>query len=155
MNKKLPPVVYLSLEIALESQLRTYAGGLGVLAGDILKSAANIKFPMVGLSLFNRHGYLRQTIDSDGQQIISDDLSRRSRSLKKLPATTVVKIGSHDITVGVWQANICGPDNFLVPVYFLDTDREAINRDGIWRGHLSFMLLVVFYMLLLRRKSER
>jgi len=53
-KKEQPVVAYLSMEIAVSSDIKTYAGGLGVLAGDILRSAADLNFPMVGLTLLNR-----------------------------------------------------------------------------------------------------
>ena len=61
-NFKKTRVAYFSMEIALENDLKTYAGGLGILAGDLLRSAASLKFPMVGISLLNPQGYLKQKI---------------------------------------------------------------------------------------------
>jgi len=68
-------VVYFSMEIALENDLKTYAGGLGILAGDLLKSAAQKNFPIVGLSLINRQGYFKQVLTKDGKQIAKPDFA--------------------------------------------------------------------------------
>ncbi len=59
-------VAYLSMEIALEEGIKTYAGGLGVLAGDLLRAASELSFPLVGVTLFNKEGYFLQTISASG-----------------------------------------------------------------------------------------
>src|SRR5512141_1363504 len=64
-----PRVAYFSMEIALRAEVPTYAGGLGVLAGDTLRSAADLSLPLVGVSLVSRAGYFRQEIDAEGRQI--------------------------------------------------------------------------------------
>ena len=115
-------VAYFSLEIALESQLKTYAGGLGILAGDLLKSAADLNFSMLGLSLLNRQGYFKQTLTLSGEQIVQPDTAYNSTKLKKVPISVVVYIGAERVKVGVWEYLIKGLNNFIVPVYFLDTD---------------------------------
>ena len=58
-----PRVAYFSMEIALRNEIPTYAGGLGVLAGDMVRSAADLMLPMVAISLVSRAGYFRQRID--------------------------------------------------------------------------------------------
>lgn len=64
-----PRVAYFSMEIAMESDIPTYSGGLGVLAGDTLRAAADIGVPMVALTLVSRAGYFRQAIDPQGRQV--------------------------------------------------------------------------------------
>lgn len=131
-NKKDRPVVaYLSMEIAVASDIKTYAGGLGVLAGDILRSAADLKFPMVGITLLNRQGYFQQKITLAGQQIARPDQAYNLSALKKLKAQVTVKIGTEKVTVGVWRYTIRSRNNFRIPIYFLDTDlpdNSKINR---------------------------
>jgi glucan phosphorylase len=63
-----PKIAYFSMEIGLESDLPTYSGGLGVLAGDTLKSSSDLALPMVAVSLLYRKGYFRQELDFDGWQ---------------------------------------------------------------------------------------
>lgn len=65
---QLPRIAYFSMEIGLEANLPTYSGGLGVLAGDTLRSAADLGLPMVGVTLIYRKGYFRQHLDSQGNQ---------------------------------------------------------------------------------------
>ncbi len=115
-------VAYLSMEIALENNIKTYAGGLGVLAGDILKSAANKKFPMVGITLLNRYGYFKQKISDSGKQSELIDRNYDFSLLKKLNIQTEIKIGSESVKVGVWQYLIKGGKEFEIPIYFLDTN---------------------------------
>jgi starch phosphorylase len=64
----LPQVAYFSMEIALEPDLPTYSGGLGILAGDTLRSAADLGAPMVAVTLAYRKGYFRQSLDASGRQ---------------------------------------------------------------------------------------
>lgn len=131
-NKKEKPVVaYLSMEIAVASDIKTYAGGLGILAGDILRSAADLNFPMVGLTLLNRQGYFQQKVTAAGQQVAKSDKAYNFSALKKLKPQVTVKIGTEKVTVGVWRYIIRSRNNFRVPVYFLDTDlpgNSKINR---------------------------
>ena len=63
-----PSVGYFSMEIALRNEIPTYAGGLGVLAGDTLRSAADLEIPVVAVTLASTMGYFRQTIDAEGRQ---------------------------------------------------------------------------------------
>jgi starch phosphorylase len=116
-----PLVAYISMEIALENKIKTYAGGLGVLAGDILRSAVNMRFPMVGVTLFNHEGYFKQTITKDGEQKKSPDKSE-FLLFKKMPQTVTVNIGKEAVLVGAWRYLIKSESGFCVPIYFLDTD---------------------------------
>src|SRR5919109_1336121 len=63
-----PSIAYFSMEICLEQAIPTYSGGLGVLAGDTLRSAADLKLPMVGVTLLHRKGYFRQQLDAQVNQ---------------------------------------------------------------------------------------
>lgn len=116
-----PLVAYISMEIALENKIKTYAGGLGVLAGDILRAAVELKFSMVGVTLFNRDGYFKQAIGEDGEQKESPDKSD-FLLLEKMPQTVTVEIGKDKVLVGAWRYRIKDENGFCVPVYFLDTD---------------------------------
>lgn len=126
-----PRVAYISMEIALENKIKTFAGGLGVLAGDILRSAVNLGFPMVGVTLFNRDGYFKQTISEKGEQKAVADKSS-FLLLKKMPQTVTVYISKEKVIVGAWRYLIKSESGFFSPVYFLDTDlpgNSKANRD--------------------------
>jgi len=122
INKEEYSVAYLSMEIALENNIKTYAGGLGVLAGDILKSAVEKKFPLVGITLLNNQGYFKQKINTTGTQIELIDRDFDFSLLKKLDAQIKLRIGAESIKIGVWQYLIKGGEDFVSPVYFLDTN---------------------------------
>lgn len=64
-----PMIAYFSMEIGLEAAMPTYAGGLGALAGDTIRAAADLKVPMVAMTLLHRHGYFYQRLDATGRQI--------------------------------------------------------------------------------------
>lgn len=115
-------VAYLSMEIALENNIKTYAGGLGVLAGDVLHSAARKKFPMVAVTLINKQGYFKQKISSSGNQIEQIDRDYDFSKLKKLPTEATIHIGRDLVKIGVWEYLIKGEDDFTIPVYLLDTN---------------------------------
>ncbi|HJR71280.1 MAG TPA: alpha-glucan family phosphorylase, partial [Gammaproteobacteria bacterium] len=79
-------VAYFSMEVALRSEIPTYSGGLGVLAGDTLRSAADLRIPLVAVTLVSRKGYFRQTIDATGRQIEAPDPWRPEAWAEPLPA---------------------------------------------------------------------
>ena len=67
MNQR--KIAYFSMEIGIVSDMPTYSGGLGVLAGDTVRAAADLKVPMVVITLFDRKGYFYERLDSGGRQI--------------------------------------------------------------------------------------
>ena len=115
-------VAYFSMEIAVESSLKMYAGGLGVLAGDLLRSAANINFPMIGITILNKQGYLKQKINIFNNQISGPEIKNDLTKLKKINKSVEINIGKEKVKVGVWQYKIKSQSGFIIPVYFLDTD---------------------------------
>jgi len=124
-NNKNLKVAYFSMEIALENNIKTYSGGLGVLAGDILKSAADLRLEMAGVTLLSREGYFKQKIDEAGNQNEIVDNDYDFSKLKKLPNEIEIKIAEDKVLVGVWEYLIKSPKGFNVPVYFLDTNISA------------------------------
>ncbi len=124
-------IAYFSMEIALENSIKSYAGGLGVLAGDTLKSAADLRVPMAGITLLNNKGYFKQVITKDGQQQEESD-TYDHKNFKKLKERIKIKIGQDVVVVQAWQYLIKGYCGYLVPVYFLDTNlkvNKKIYRD--------------------------
>jgi len=145
LNKKQYSVAYLSMEIAFEKSIKTFAGGLGVLAGDLLRSASEIKFPMVGITLLNKRGYFKQVITKDGEQKERADKSDFSK-LKLLPNKVYVKIGEEKVLVKVWQYLLRSEKGINIPIYLLDTDwpensRLARQLSGdLYGGNLEYRL---------------
>jgi starch phosphorylase len=97
-----PRVAYFSMEIALRSEIPTYAGGLGVLAGDTLRSAADLELPMVAVSLVSRAGYFRQHIDGSGHQCEDPARWNPSEWARPLGAKVALPIDGRLVWIGAW-----------------------------------------------------
>ena len=118
------PIAYFCAEYGLHESLGIYSGGLGVLAGDHMKTASDMALPAIGVGLLYRKGYFRQSIDADGHQehdYPDYDLSRlplgRVQDASGLPLTVTVELPGRDLSVAVWLAQVG-----RVPVLLLDTD---------------------------------
>src|SRR5580698_5422880 len=109
------------MEIALENSVPTYAGGLGVLAGDMLRSAADVGLPMVGLTLIYHKGYFEQTLGENGQQTESPSVWDPARVAKRMAATATIAIEGRPVQVAAWRYELTGLGPESVPVYLLDT----------------------------------
>jgi starch phosphorylase len=121
-----PTIAYFSMEIGLENDIPTYSGGLGVLAGDTLKSCADLGLPVVGVSLLYRRGYFRQEIDAAGEQIEHPVVWNPENKMKRLPEKiTLREIEGREILVQGWLYVVRGAHGHEVPVVFLDTDVEG------------------------------
>ncbi len=114
-------IAYFSMEIAVSDSLPTYSGGLGVLAGDFLRSAADLGLPFVGVTLLYRDGYFMQHVDENGRQTERPVQWSPESLLERIDQTVDIEIGSRTISVGAWRYVITGETGHRVPVYFLDT----------------------------------
>jgi len=115
-------IAYFCMEIALESQMPTYSGGLSVLAGDMLRSAADLGCPLVAVSLLTRKGYFRQKLGADGWQREEPMEWDIGKFLKEMPQRVSVTLEGRPVQLCAWKYEIRGLDGFIVPVFFLDTD---------------------------------
>jgi starch phosphorylase len=122
-----PRIAYFSMEIALRSEIPTYAGGLGVLAGDTLRSAADLSLPMVAVSLVSRAGYFRQEIDERGRQLEHPAMWDPTGFARPLDARIAVPIEGRAVWVGGWLYFLASQMGGNAPVILLDTDL-ADNR---------------------------
>ncbi|MHB8995625.1 MAG: alpha-glucan family phosphorylase [Armatimonadota bacterium] len=120
-----PDVAYFSMEIAIRSEIPTYSGGLGVLAGDALRAAADLQLRMVGVTLLYRKGYLRQHIDPDGNQTESDEQWEPRDFLELLPVRTTVQIEGREVILQAWRLQLEGVTGGLTSVIFMDADVEG------------------------------
>jgi starch phosphorylase len=142
----LQTVAYFSMEIALENQIPTYSGGLGVLAGDLLRSAADLGLPMVGVGLLHRKGYFFQYLDHDGHQSEEPVAWAVDDFLHLMDATCQIEIEGRPVTVQAWRYVIRGASGAEVPVFFLDTDvpgNEPFDRtltDHLYGGDEHYRL---------------
>jgi len=122
-------IAYFSMEIGLDSRIPTYSGGLGILAGDTLRSFADLKVPVVAVTLLHGKGYFYQKLDATGSQTELPIQWTPSDFLELLPDKITVEIENRTVTVQAWQYNLKSVDeNYFVPILFLDTDIPA-NTD--------------------------
>lgn len=115
-------IAYFSMEIGLVPAMPTYSGGLGVLAGDTLRAAADLGVPLVGVSLLYRKGYFRQHLDAAGTQTESPTEWAPETYLEALPARVTLTIEDRPVQVRAWRYVVKGVTGASVPVYFLDTE---------------------------------
>jgi len=125
-------VAYFSMEIAINPGMPTYSGGLGVLAGDTLRSAADLGVPLVAFTLAHRKGYFQQHLDNAGIQ--SEDVQPWNPSdfCTEEPARVTVSIEDRIVTVRAWRYDLKGCSGHVVPIYLLDTDLD--DNSGWDRG---------------------
>ena len=119
-----PRVAYFSMEVALGEEIPTYSGGLGILAGDTLRSAADLGLPMVGTTLLHRQGYFRQRLDAQGNQTEEPVQWDPSEQLELMDTRVAVTIEGRRVAVCAWRYLIHGVNGHIVPLYFLDTGLE-------------------------------
>ncbi len=130
-------IAYFSMEIGLKSDIPTYSGGLGVLAGDTLKSSADLALPMVAVSLMYRKGYFRQQLSPDGWQSEQAVDWNPADSMTLLPNRVRVKIEGRTVHVAAWRYEIQGSTGATLPVHFLDTDLPENNE---WDRGITYHL---------------
>jgi len=132
-----PWVAYFSMEIALEPAIPTYAGGLGVLAGDTLRSAADLGLPLVAVTLVHRRGYFVQELDARGAQSERDARWKVESELEPLAARVTLPIEGRAVTLRAWRYRVRGVGGHEVPVLLLDADLpENAEADRALTDHL-------------------
>jgi len=131
-------IAYFSMEIALRPEIHTYAGGLGVLAGDTARSAAELALPMVFVTLASRAGYFRQTIDAAGEQQEQPDEWDLAQWCAPLDAMVAVEIGGRLVWVRPWLYVETSAHGHQVPVLFLDTDLEQNSAEDRKLTHFLY-----------------
>ncbi len=117
-------IAYFSMEIGLRADMATYSGGLGVLAGDTLRAAADLGLPLVAVTLVHRNGYFRQHLDAVGGQTESPDSWNVADRLREMDPRVDVEIEGKTVRLRAWLQEIVGVLGQKVRVYFLDSDLE-------------------------------
>ena len=139
-NSVYPPkrfVAYFSMEIALENDMPSYSGGLGVLAGDTIRAAADIRLPMVAVSLLYRKGYFRQRLGEDGAQTEEPVEWEVQKFLHEEEPRISVMLEDRRVELQAWRYMVKGVRGYEVPVYFLDAELPANDpRDRELTGAL-------------------
>ena len=120
-----PRIAYFSMEIGIANDIPTYSGGLGVLAGDIVKASADLRLQMVALTLVSRKGYFRQKITKRGEQQELPDEWNPSKSLTHMPYMATVTIEGRPVKVQTWLYEHQSLTGGIVPILFLDTDVDG------------------------------
>lgn len=115
-------IAYFSMEIALDPNIPTYSGGLGMLAGDTLRSMADLAVPLVAVSLVYRRGYFRQHLDGNGQQSEQAQPWDPDHTLEAVDARAKIEIEGRQVAVRAWKYTVIGVTGATVAVYLLDTD---------------------------------
>src|SRR3984885_5315028 len=139
-------VAYFSMEAAINPGMPTYSGGLGVLAGDTLRSAADLGTPLVAFTLLHRKGYFRQHLDEQGKQ--SEDIQswKPTDFCKEETPRITVTIEDRIVTVRAWRYDMAGRAGHIIPIYLLDTDlpeNSAWDRsltDHLYGGDANYRL---------------
>ena len=139
-------VAYFSMEIAINPGMPTYSGGLGVLAGDTLRSAADLGIPLVAFTLLHRKGYFQQHLDKSGTQTEEVQSWNPADFCTEEPARITVSIEDRIVTVRAWRYNMEGRSGHVVPIYLLDTDVDGNSgwdrglTDHLYGGDTNYRL---------------
>ena len=132
MGKNNFEIAYFSAEIGISSSLPTYSGGLGVLAGDHIKSATDAGLPLVAISLLYKEGYFKQRINEEGKQTETYPKFDPIPLLKKIDFIFTLRLRDRDVWIQAYRYDYKGINGNIVPIYFLDTDiEENFNDDRI------------------------
>lgn len=127
-------VAYFTMEIGLEEALPTYAGGLGILAGDTVRSAADMDIPMIAVTLLYRKGYFRQKLDACGVQTEAPVSWPVADLLQEMAPRCTVEIEGRAVALRAWKREVRGVNGHVVPVYFLDA---ALPENSAWDQTLT------------------
>lgn len=127
-------VAYFSMEIAISPEMPTYSGGLGVLAGDTLRSAADLGLPLAAFTLLHRKGYFQQHLDLNGVQ--TEDVQTWSPAdfCTEEATRITVSIENRAVTVRAWRYDLEGRSGYVVPIFLLDTD---VDENSGWDRGLT------------------
>ncbi|MEK7271468.1 MAG: alpha-glucan family phosphorylase [Nitrospirota bacterium] len=143
---KEPKIAYFSMEIGLRPDIPTYSGGLGVLAGDTLRSAADLNLPFVAVTLIYRKGYFHQKIDDKGHQIELPAEWDPSLLMTTAPEKVTVTIEGKPVYIQAWIYFVESVRGGNIPVIFLDTnlpENTPENRgltDSLYGGDENYRL---------------
>jgi glycogen phosphorylase len=139
-------VAYFSMEIAIAPEMPTYSGGLGVLAGDTLRSAADLGLPLAAFTLIHRKGYFHQHLDVNGVQSEEVQPWNPADFCTEETARVNVSIENRAVTLRAWRYDLEGKYGHVVPIYLLDTDLDGNSgwdrglTDHLYGGDTNYRL---------------
>lgn len=143
---KEPKIAYFSMEIGIQNDIPTYSGGLGVLAGDTIRTCADLKLPMVAVTLLTKKGYFIQELDDHGRQTELPYSWNPAHHMALLPTKISVQIEGREVLVQAWQYNVASLTRGCIPIFFLDTDIEGnmpedrAITDYLYGGDIAYRL---------------
>ena len=124
-------IAYITAEIGLSTAIPTYSGGLGVLAGDHVKAAADLGVPLIGVTLFYKRGYGKQSVDAYGEQQLDFPMCEPSDVLEDTGVQVEMAFEGENVRIHAWKRLVQGRNGHMVPVLFLDTDIDG--NSPVWR----------------------
>jgi glycogen phosphorylase len=139
-------IAYFSMEIAISPQMPTYSGGLGVLAGDTLRSAADMGLPMAAVTLLHRKGYFRQHLSPEGVQSEQEQTWSPEQFLTEEEPRIIVQLEGRPVQVRAWRYDLEGINGHVVPIFLLDTNLEGNDpydrslTDHLYGGDTNYRL---------------
>ena len=139
-------VAYFSMEIAIAPDMPTYSGGLGVLAGDTMRSAADLGLGLCAVTLVHRKGYFEQHLSDQGVQTAVDQPWTLEKMLTLEKAVVEVTIEGRPVMIRAWRYDLEGVSGHVIPIYLLDTDlpqNEPADRrltDHLYGGDTDYRL---------------
>ena len=130
-------VAYFSMEIGIDERICTYSGGLGVLAGETIRSAADLEVPMVAVTLLYRKGYFQQRLEVDGWQREEPASWAVEELLQEETLRTQLLVEGRTVHLRAWRYDVKGVGGYTVPIYFLDTE---LPENSEWDRSLTHTL---------------
>jgi len=112
---------YFSMEFGIHPAIPTYTGGLGILAGDTIRAAADLGLSATGVTLLHRQGYFHQHLDDCGNQSETEECWSPEKFMEKLPVRVQVSLAGRQVQVQAWRYIVRSEFGHTVPIYFLDT----------------------------------
>ena len=131
-------IAYFSMEIAVRAEMHTYAGGLGVLAGDTVRSCADLEIPSIFVTLVSRAGYFQQAINSDGRQVEKPDWWDPAQSCQPLDAMIGLEIAKRLVWIRPWLYVHTSPHGHPIPILLLDTDLDQNGEEDRKMTHYLY-----------------
>ncbi len=118
-------IAYFSMEVGLNNEIPTYAGGLGTLAGDAIRSSADLKLPLIAVTLISKRNYFKQKLDQNGRQSEQPREWSPEKYMTLVPNEVYVQIEGRNVKVRAWLYKYQSVTGGVVPVLFLDTDCDG------------------------------
>lgn len=118
-------IAYFSMEIGLLNDVPTYNGGLGILAGDTIRSSGDLNLPLIGVTLISKRGFFVQQLDPLGRQSESAQDWFPSNHMELLSPEVTVRIQQRDVKIKAWLYKYKSLTEEVIPVIFLDSDVEG------------------------------